>query len=404
MLTLSVGFLVSFLVTTWVVRYAHLHGKFSADKEFDGAQKFHTRAVPRIGGVGIAIALAVQSLVLYLEHAKYAAEFALLAVAAVPAFGAGLLEDLTKQVSPRTRLIATVLAALLTVWLLDARVIRLDIPTIDHWLVFLPLSIALTAIAVAGTANAVNIIDGFNGLAVMVVANMFMSIAYVATQVNDWLVLSVAITMVGAMFGFFAWNFPAGLVFLGDGGAYLIGFVLAEAAVMLVMRNPKVSAWYPVLMLIYPIFETLFSIYRKRMLRGISPGIPDGVHLHMLIYKRLMRWAVGSRDERQRLRRNSLTAPYLWILSLLAVLPASIFWANGMVLCVFVALFVLTYVWLYWRIVRFKVPKWMIIRKSKKAARCSFDIPQHLIRIAPASARHPERPRRTKKPRLAGPF
>jgi len=366
MFNLSVGFFVSMLVTAWIVHYAHLHQNFSADKDLSGAQKFHTRPVPRIGGTGIAIALAVQSIALYFKDAPQAANFAMLALAAAPAFAAGFVEDITKRVSPRVRLIATVTAALVAVWLLDARVTRTDIAMVDSLLTILPLSIAITALAVAGVANAVNIIDGFNGLAAMVTGMMFMSMAYVGAQTGDTLIVSISLTMAGAIFGFFLWNFPAGLVFLGDGGAYLIGFILAETAVMLVLRNPGVSAWYPVLMLIYPIFETLFSIYRKKMLRGISPGIPDGVHLHMLVYKRLMRWAVGSKDERNRLKRNSMTAPYLWLLSLLAVLPASLYWGNGLVLCLCIGIFVIVYVWLYWSIVRFKTPRWMIFKKTQK--------------------------------------
>ncbi|KWE82613.1 hypothetical protein WL81_30570 [Burkholderia ubonensis] len=83
------------------------------------------------------------------------------------------------------------------------------------------------------------------------------------------------------------------LIFPGDGGAYFIGFMPAELAILLVMRNRKVSAWYPVPLFTYPIFETCFSIYRKKFMRGMSPGIPDGMHRHMLVYKRLMRRLIG---------------------------------------------------------------------------------------------------------------
>lgn len=131
---------------------------------------------------------------------------------------------------------------------------------------------SLTALAVAGLANAINIIDGFNGLAAIVATMMFLSLALVAFHVGDVFVLSCALVMAGAILGFFLWNFPGGHIFLGDGGAYLIGFMLGELAVLLTMRHTEVSAWYPVLMFIYPIFETLFSIYRKQFLRGISPG------------------------------------------------------------------------------------------------------------------------------------
>jgi len=329
-----------------------------------GAQKFHSRPVPRVGGVGIFLALLGGIISLYFLGATQTREFALLVLASSIAFAAGTIEDLTKRVSPTARLLATMLAAGAAVFLLDIRITHIGILGIDSLLAIALISGALTCVAVAGLANAVNIIDGFNGLAAIVAAMMFLSLSYVALQVGDSFVLSVALVFVGATLGFFLWNFPAGLIFLGDGGAYLIGFMLAELAIVLVMRHPQVSVWYPVLMFIYPIFETLFSIYRKKFLRGISPGIPDGVHLHMLVYKRLMRWAVGSKDERHRLRRNSFTSPYLWLLSLMAILPATVFWRSTPILVAFIVVFVVIYVRLYWSIVRFKAPRWLIFNKK----------------------------------------
>lgn len=365
MLTFCLAFLVSFIATMMVVKFSHLHEGLTADTDLSGAQKFHTRPVPRIGGLGITLGAISGISVLYFREATQLHDYVILLCTAVPAFAAGFVEDLTKQVSPRMRLLATMAAAALAVWLLDARVVRIDIGVIDSVLAMYAVSAVITVFAVAGLANAVNIIDGFNGLAAIVTTTMFMSLAYVAYHTGDTLVLSCSLIMAGAILGFFLWNFPAGLIFLGDGGAYLIGFILAELAIILVMRNPRVSAWYPVLMFIYPLFETLFSIYRKKILRGMSPGVPDGVHLHMLVYKRLMRWAVGSKDERHRLRRNSLTSPYLWFLSMLAVLPATLFWNNGVLLAICVLAFVITYVWLYWSIVRFKAPRWLIVKKSR---------------------------------------
>jgi UDP-N-acetylmuramyl pentapeptide phosphotransferase/UDP-N-acetylglucosamine-1-phosphate transferase len=220
-------------------------------------------------------------------------------------------------------------------------------------------------LAVAGIANAVNIIDGFNGLASVVTICMLLSLGYVALQVNDTFVLVVALIVAGATAGFLIWNYPAGLIFLGDGGAYFLGFMLGELSVLLVMRNPQVSTWYAALLLIYPVFETLFSVYRRLFLRGKSPGMPDGIHLHSLIFRRLVLWAVGRKDARALTRRNALTSPYLWLLSLMAVIPATLFWRHTWLLMICCLLFVTSYVWLYARIVRFRAPRWMILGKRK---------------------------------------
>lgn len=366
MQTFSIAFALSFLVTLMVIRYSSMHAHITADWDLNGVQKFHARPVPRVGGLGIAIALTgVGIAALFRDPKIVGLPLALLLGSALPAFAAGFIEDLTKRVSPRERLLATMISAIFAAYLLDARIVRIDVHFLDAALAMPLISGTITVLAVAGVANAVNIIDGFNGLASMVAMMMFVSLAYVAFQVGDTLVITVAFAMVGAILGFFIWNFPAGHIFLGDGGAYLIGFILAECGILLVLRNPHVSAWYPVLMLIYPIFETLFSIYRRRILKGVPAGYPDGVHLHTLIYQRLMRWAVGSKDERHILRRNSMTSPYLWLLSLLAVLPATLFWNNRTVLMIFVGLFMILYVRLYWKIVRFRSPRWMIFKIKK---------------------------------------
>ncbi|WP_186424856.1 MraY family glycosyltransferase [Cupriavidus metallidurans] len=363
MFTLSIAFVLSFVITLLVIRYSSLHAHLTADWDLNGVQKFHARPVPRVGGLGIVLALLAAGIVVYFKDRIVGQSFLLVLVCAAPAFLAGFIEDLTKRVSPRERLVATMVSALLAVYLLGARVVRIDVAPLDIALAFPWISIIITTLAVAGLANAVNIIDGFNGLASMVAIMMFVSLSYVAFQVGDTLVLSIAFAMIGAILGFFIWNFPAGHIFLGDGGAYLIGFMLAECSILLVLRNSQVSAWYPVLMVIYPIFETLFSIYRRKVLKGVPAGYPDGVHLHTLIYRRLIRWAIGSQDARHRLRRNSMTSPYLWLLSLLAVLPATLFWNNRIVLLSFVIVFVVTYVQLYRRIVRFRSPRWMIVKK-----------------------------------------
>ncbi len=366
MLSFALGFLVSLLVTLLIVRYAHLHEKFSTDTDLSGVQKFHASPVPRIGGTGILIGLVVS--VLQLHHTYPAVSVGILGLVAcgLPAFGSGLVEDLTKKVSPLARLVSTMAAAALAYFLLNIAVTRISVPPLDFLLSYAVISCAVTVLAVAALANAVNIIDGFNGLASMVAFMMFASLAYVAFEVSDPVVLSASLIMMGAVMGFFIWNSPAGLIFLGDGGVYFIGFMLAELSILLVMRNRDVSAWYPVLLFMYPIFETCFSIYRKKFIRGISPGIPDGVHLHMLVYKRLMRWAVGARTARELTRRNSLTSPYLWLLCLVAVVPATLFWRHTLHLFCFVMVFAATYVWLYMSIVRFKSPRWLVIRKGRR--------------------------------------
>lgn len=366
MLSFVLGFLVSLVVTLLIVRYAHLHERFSIDSDLAGVQKFHVRPVPRVGGIGILVGLAIGALQLVGRYPTVSYGILALVACGLPAFASGLIEDLTKRVSPSVRLVATMSAAAIAFFTLHVAVVRISVPALDFLLSYAAVSFFVTVLAVAALANAINIIDGFNGLASMVALMMFASLAYVAFRLGDAIVLSASLIMMGAVLGFFIWNFPAGLIFLGDGGAYFIGFMLAELAISLVMRHREVSAWYPVLLFVYPIFETCFSIYRKKFVRGMSPGIPDGVHLHMLVYKRLMRWVVGAKTASELTRRNSLTSPYLWLLCLIGVIPATLFWQHTVHLFVFVVVFAATYVWLYVSIVRFRSPKWLVIRRGHR--------------------------------------
>jgi UDP-N-acetylmuramyl pentapeptide phosphotransferase/UDP-N-acetylglucosamine-1-phosphate transferase len=356
----------SFLVTLWLVWTAGHHGSLLADHDLSGPQKFHARPVPRIGGVGLMLGLFVAAAWMHWNgHAGAPLSIALL-LCALPAFGVGLVEDLTKKVSARTRLCATMASAALAAWALGALTSRSGFEHLDVLLGFTPVAAVLTLVVVSGVANSVNIIDGFNGLASMCVALILGAVAYVAMKVGDTFVLSMALACMGAIMGFFVFNYPAGLIFLGDGGAYLLGFMTAELALLLVIRNEAVSPMFALLVCIYPIFETAFSMYRRKVVRKMPSMAPDGIHLHSLIYRRLMRWAAGDRTPRAMTRRNAMTSPYLWALCTMSLVPAILFWRHTTVLVVFLAIFCVTYVSMYASIVRFKTPRWMVVRGRRR--------------------------------------
>jgi UDP-GlcNAc:undecaprenyl-phosphate/decaprenyl-phosphate GlcNAc-1-phosphate transferase len=362
MYSLTLSLFVTLFVSGLIVRISRRGGLAWDDHQLAGAQKFHARPVPRIGGVAVAAGLlAVATWVAITGHGP-ARDFWLLLLCGLPALLAGLLEDLTKQIGARMRLLATAASGVLAFFVLGAQLREVQLPGLDWLMGFTVFSLLFTTVAVAGVTNAVNIIDGFNGLAAVVGGIAMLSLAYVGWQVGDNLVLSVALATVGALLGFLVWNWPRGLIFLGDGGAYFVGYLVAVLSFLLVTRHRGVvSPWYPFLLFIYPVFETLFSIWRKRVVRGASPGVPDGLHLHMLVFRRLVRWSVGRRDAASLTLRNSLTAPYLWLLSSVAALPATLLWRYPHALQASVALFCVAYLWLYLRLVRFRAPRHLLL-------------------------------------------
>lgn len=367
MSALVIAFLLSCIATLLLVRYSHLHGHLTADHDIHGVQKFHVIPVPRIGGVGLVVGLIGALSIRSIQHSTVGHFGLLLLVCSMPAFLLGFLEDITKKIGVKTRLFATALSAGLAGYFLEAWIQSLQILGVDGLMQHYPLiAVAFTCFAVAGVANSFNIIDGYNGLSGMVGVIILAGITYVAFQLGDHAIMVAALSMMGALLGFLVWNYPRGLVFLGDGGAYLVGFWIAELSVLLTVRHQEVSKWFPVLLCFYPIFETLFTIYRRMVISRAHPGMPDGSHLHQMIYKRVVRWAVGSSAPVDKMIRNALTAPYLWALATLTVIPAVLFWRNALALQIFAIGFVCFYVLLYRRLVRFRAPKWLTVNSGGK--------------------------------------
>jgi UDP-N-acetylmuramyl pentapeptide phosphotransferase/UDP-N-acetylglucosamine-1-phosphate transferase len=351
---------VSFVVALLIVRTSHFHASLSLDHDLDGVQKMHHAAVPRIGGIAVfaGFLVAVLPFGATSDGFRPDAPESRLLLAGLPVFAAGLAEDFTKAVSPKWRLLFALMSGGLAYSLLGSAVTRTAIPGVDAVLAIGFVSALVTVVAVATVVNAVNIIDGFNGLSAVVCGMLFASLAYVALKVGDRYVFNMALAMAGTMVGFLVLNYPFGRLFLGDGGAYFVGFVVAVLAVMLVQRNPAVSPWYAATIFIYPVFEVVFSMYRRRR-RMQAATEPDAVHMHTLIYRRVVGPHSPSDLANIKVLRNSMTAPYLWVLAAIAVVPATVWWDRTPVLFAACVIFCVIYVWIYSRIVHFRTPSWM---------------------------------------------
>ncbi len=362
MICLLTAFFTSFIATILIIRTQKLHGRFSADLNLDGPQKFHTKSVPRIGGIAIGLGIFAAIALNYQSNMAGLDKLFLL-LCALPAFGIGLIEDLTKKISVRKRLFFTMISAILFVSLLHAHIIKLDIPGIDFLLTIPFVGAILTIFAMTGLANSYNIIDGFNGLASMVGIITLLGIAYVGFLFVDLTIIYLSLIMAGAIFGFFIWNYPWGLIFLGDGGAYLIGFWIAALSILLTYRHQEISPWFALLINAYPIMETLFTIYRRKIHHGKSFAQPDGIHFHTLLYRRIL---MNSHQDKDWFSANSRTAPYLWTLAGLSVTPAILWWQSTPILIGVCLIFIISYVSIYASIVKFKTPKWLHLYKWRK--------------------------------------
>ena len=191
-------------------------------------------------------------------------------------------------------------------------------------------------------------------------------LAIVAAAMDDALVFPAACALAASIGGFLLVNYPRGRIFLGDGGAYLVGLLLAELSVLLVHRNSEVSAWFPLVLLAYPIWETIFSMYRRKV-RGQSTGQADALHLHTLVYRRVVRWRSFAGKPSDYVMRNSVASACLWIVPAACLVIALLFWDQGLPLKL-AAAGVWHFLHLgYRRLVHFGVPRWLVIRAGGKA-------------------------------------
>ncbi|MCK5664954.1 MAG: O-antigen ligase family protein, partial [Thiotrichaceae bacterium] len=252
--------LLAFIISYWlhhrVIFHTHKIGCLIDDHQGDKVHIFHEQSTPRAGGIGLFFA----NVFLIFNPLGW-----LFLVSSLPAFFAGIVDDFS-SLTPRTRLFFQLASAILAAWLLQASVysfgFEIDMPVL--------LAYVISVVAIVGMINAINIIDVFNGLAGGVVLMILLSLGVVSWQVNDMAPFEIIVVNSAALIGFLTINFPKGKIFLGDGGAYFLGFMSISLAMMLTQQWGQISQWYVLALVIYPVFEVLFSIYRRKFIKNMK--------------------------------------------------------------------------------------------------------------------------------------
>ena len=342
-LSFYVALCVSFLTCLLIVKTKRWHQLFTSDSS-EGVQKIHHQLTPRIGGLAIFVALVCAY---FTENSARADILGPLVLAGLTAFIFGFAEDLTKRVNVLTRLLATILAGVVGWAITGVSLSHVGVPLLDPLFKNQGVSVVFTAIAIGGIANAINIIDGLNGLASSMMVIALVAIATIAHSVGDVSLAVASLTMSAAIFGFFLLNWPWGAIFLGDGGSYFGGFALAWSCVLLTERNPSITPYAGLLVCIYPFTEVLFSVYRRK-LRACKPTGPDLQHLHSLIYRRYLS------TTKLLVNENSFAGFVAGALSIPPAVCAFYFREIAVGCLVSIIIFELSYLALYLRVIKFR--------------------------------------------------
>ena len=304
-----------------------------------GVQKFHSSPTPRLGGLSIFLTVFISAFFCF----KYKKILFLYIIFSANIY-IWIFRDLFGNVKPEQRLFGAFVSGLLFIYLTGFYVKSVEIQFIDYALSIYFISFMFTGFAISGICNSINIIDGFNGLATGSLLIMFSTFAIIGWNVSDNLVINISLISIFIIIGFMVINFPLGYI-LGDAGAYFCGFLLAIVAIMLPFRNDEVSSWVSLLVCIYPITETIFSIYRKVKRKGHHPSKPDGVHLHMLIYRNLS--LKVSRKLGLENYRNPITSVIVWNLPLSSCIMALFTYQNQYLTYLMIFSMVVIYILIY---------------------------------------------------------
>lgn len=304
-------------------------------------QAMHTCPTPRVGGVAIFLAFGTS---FWVAPASVTGAYGNFILATGILFSVGLLEDLGFQISPRRRLAAAAIASLAVIGLLGVWLPRVDIPGFDVFMGQWWLGVPMTLLVTVGLANGFNLIDGVNGLASMTAGVAAVALSLIAYQGGYLVMVELALMLAAVVFGFFLMNYPFGLIFLGDAGAYTLGFVLSWFGIAVLLHVPDASPWAILLTMFWPVADTLLAIWRRAR-RKSDAMAPDRLHVHQMVMRGVEICLLGRKRRRISNPLSTLIlAPFVMAPPLVGVL----LWNQTVLAFAAVVIFAVLFFVAYW--------------------------------------------------------
>lgn len=268
-ITLIICFISSILLTPLVKKLAFKIG--ATDKP--NHRKVHQKIMPRLGGLAIYLSFIIGMLVLRPED-PYALSIIIGSIIIVIT---GILDDMI-ELSAKVKLIAQIAAAAIVVIWGGVHVQFINLPFGGH-IEFGYFSIPMTIIWIVGITNAINLIDGLDGLAAGVSSIALITISGMAIIMGDGYVTAVASIVLASTLGFLIYNFHPAKIFMGDTGALFLGYMISVLSLLGFKNVTLISFIVPIIILGVPISDTFFAIIR-RIVNKKPLSAPDKSHLH----------------------------------------------------------------------------------------------------------------------------
>lgn len=283
-----IAFLVSVTVVLWTIPDVKTIGLKLGIVDRPNSRKIHTSPVVRVGGISIFAGTIAALLIVWLLGGfsslspQGEKEIWTVIMGGICFFAIGFADDLF-NLTPISRLLMQLLVASVC-WFMGVRINFLSVP-FDGLVQIGWLSLPITVIWLVGMANAINWIDGVDGLAAGVSGIGAVVMLVVALFMNQSAAALIVAALAGSALGFLRYNFNPAQIFMGDGGAYFMGFILAAVGVIGLVKVTAVTAvLLPYLILAVPILDMSAVIF-SRICKGKSPFIADKSHLHHWLLK-----------------------------------------------------------------------------------------------------------------------
>ncbi|HWJ76490.1 MAG TPA: MraY family glycosyltransferase [Niallia sp.] len=264
------SFLTVLLITPLVIKLAHVLGM--TDKP--NHRKVHAKVMPRLGGLAIFIGVVVGYFTAGLHNEKVTA----ITVGALIIFITGILDD-KFELSPKLKLLGQLLAAIAVVSS-GLSIDRIEIPFFGVYDINPIVSYIITIFWIVGISNAINLIDGLDGLAAGISTIAIGTIAVMALINGKLLILTLCMIVLGSTLGFLKYNFHPAKIFMGDTGSLFLGYCISVFSVLGLYKSVTLFSFVvPILILGVPIFDTTTAIVR-RIVNKKPISAPDKGHLH----------------------------------------------------------------------------------------------------------------------------
>jgi len=269
----ALSFLVSFVSIPIIIYLSKALNIYDHTDE----RKIHVGKISRLGGVGIFFGFILPFVIIVIPQYQLNFNIYLYLVAIFISFIIGFLDDL-KSICAKYKFLLQIITGIIVAF--SGLNIDKVMITNEFVIEFGMFSYIITAFWVVMFMNAINLIDGMDGLAsgVVFIANVF--IFLIAISNNNLFVALTVLLLAGSILGFYCFNFPPAKIFMGDGGAYFLGFMYATLPLMSIQQSSGATLFIiPLILLLVPITD-IFQVILRRMKKGYNIFLADNSHLH----------------------------------------------------------------------------------------------------------------------------